>query len=141
MSQIVELSDISVQAKVLALLQRCAGAELIEYMIVTLRQWLENNARTLQKISSNPCPDDLLFSVEENLSRMSICISQQLHAVRTWMYLPNREELSLRVVFALPNASRTGLVAKIWRSTSLDSSKEVFVFVFAFESGGLMDAR
>ena len=63
----MELSDISVQAKVLAFLQRCAGAELVEDVIVTFRQWLENNAGTLQEISSNPCSDDLLFSVEENL--------------------------------------------------------------------------
>ena len=32
-------------------------------------------------------------------------------------------------------------MAKIWRSTSLDSSKESFVLVFEFESGGLIDAR
>jgi len=38
------------------------------------------------------------------------------------MYLPKREELSLRVVFAFPNASRMGLVARICCSTSLDSS-------------------
>jgi len=35
------------------------------------------------------------------------------------MYLPNRDELSLRVVLALPNASMIGLVAKICSSTSL----------------------
>lgn len=57
------------------------------------------------------------------------------------MYLPKRDELSLRVVFALPNASRTGLVANICRSTSLDSSSEAFVLDFTLAAGGLTEAR
>lgn len=35
------------------------------------------------------------------------------------MYLPNRDELSFRVVFAFPNASMIGLLARICLSTSL----------------------
>lgn len=35
------------------------------------------------------------------------------------MYLPKRELLSFRVVFALPNASMIGLLARICRSVSL----------------------
>jgi hypothetical protein len=57
------------------------------------------------------------------------------------MYLPKREELSFRVVFALPNASRMGLVARICFSISLDSSNENLDFDFEFESGGLTEAR
>jgi len=57
------------------------------------------------------------------------------------MYFPKREELSFRVVLAFPKASRAGFVASICRSTSLDSSRDSLVFVFAFESGGLMEAR
>lgn len=57
------------------------------------------------------------------------------------MYFPNRDELSFLVVFALPNASKTGLVARIWRSTSLDSSKEIFVLPLLLELGGLTEAR
>lgn len=34
------------------------------------------------------------------------------------MNLPNRDELLLRWVCALPNASRIGLACKIWRSRS-----------------------
>jgi hypothetical protein len=34
------------------------------------------------------------------------------------MYFPKRDELSLRVVLALPNASMIGLVARICSSTS-----------------------
>lgn len=71
-------------------------------------------------------------------------MSAQVRAMRgtrqTWMYFPKREELSLRVVLALPNASSTGLVARICRSTSLDSSRDAFVLVLVFESGGLTDA-
>lgn len=59
----------------------------------------------------------------------------------TCIYLPKREELSFRVVFALPNASRMGLVARICFSISLDSSKENFDFDFEFESGGFTEAR
>jgi len=57
------------------------------------------------------------------------------------MYFPKRDELSLRVVFAFPNASSIGLVARICLSISLESSKENFVFDFALESGGFTDAR
>lgn len=35
------------------------------------------------------------------------------------MYFPNRDELSFRVVFALPKASMIGLLAKICLSVSL----------------------
>jgi hypothetical protein len=35
------------------------------------------------------------------------------------MYFPNRDELSFRVVFALPNASMIGFVARICSSVSL----------------------
>lgn len=60
----------------------------------------------------------------------------------TWIYLPKRDELSFLVVFALPKASRMGLVARIWRSISLESSKENFVLVLLdWESGGLTEAR
>lgn len=55
--------------------------------------------------------------------------------------MPNRDELSLRVVLALPNASRMGLVARICRSTSLDSSKDAFVRPFPDIVGGLTEAR
>jgi len=57
------------------------------------------------------------------------------------MYLPKREELSFRVVFALPKASRIGLVASICLSISLESSKENFDLDFEFELGGLTEAR
>lgn len=55
--------------------------------------------------------------------------------------MPKREELSLRVVLAFPNASRTGLVAKICRSTSLASSRDTLVLDLVLESGGLTEAR
>jgi hypothetical protein len=55
------------------------------------------------------------------------------------MYLPNRDELSLRVVFALPKDSRMGFVARIWRSTSLASSRDL-AFVELVGSG-LTEAR
>ena len=56
------------------------------------------------------------------------------------MYFPNRDELSLRVVLALPKASRTGLVARICLSTSLASSKETLVFPFPSADGGFTEA-
>jgi hypothetical protein len=58
----------------------------------------------------------------------------------TWIYFPNRDELSLRVVFALPKASRAGLVARICLSTSLASSKETLVFPFPPAEGGFTEA-
>ena len=57
------------------------------------------------------------------------------------MYFPNLEELSLRVVFALPNASKMGLVARICCSTSLDSSREALVRDFPAALGGFTEAR
>lgn len=60
--------------------------------------------------------------------------------LRTWIYLPNLDELSLRVVFALPNASRMGFVAKICLSISLDSSRETLVLDLV-SPGGLTEAR
>ena len=51
------------------------------------------------------------------------------------MYLPNRDELSFRVVLAFPKASNMGFVAKICRSTSLDSSSDAFVLAFPMEGG------
>lgn len=57
------------------------------------------------------------------------------------MYLPNRDELSFLVVFAFPKASRTGFVAKICLSTSLDSSSETFVLALPLVSGGLTEAK
>lgn len=60
---------------------------------------------------------------------------------QTWMYLPKRDELSFLVVLALPKASRIGFVARIWRSISLESSRESFVLDFVVESGGFTDAR
>jgi hypothetical protein len=57
------------------------------------------------------------------------------------MYFPNRDELSLRVVFALPKASRMGFVARIWRSISLESSRENLAFVLAPDPGGFTEAR
>lgn len=59
----------------------------------------------------------------------------------TCIYLPNRDELSFRVVLALPNASRIGFVARICRSISLESSRENLGFVFVSASGGFTDAR
>jgi len=56
------------------------------------------------------------------------------------MYFPKRDELSFLVVLALPNASRTGLVARICLSTSLASSKETLVFPFPPAEGGLTEA-
>src|SRR5579872_6952103 len=56
------------------------------------------------------------------------------------MYFPNRDELSFRVVLALPKASKAGLVARICLSTSLASSKETFVFPLPSAEGGLTDA-
>ena len=58
----------------------------------------------------------------------------------TWIYFPNRDELSLRVVLALPKASRAGLVARICLSTSLASSKETLVFPFPPAEGGFTEA-
>lgn len=58
----------------------------------------------------------------------------------TWIYFPNRDELSLRVVLALPNASKAGLVAKICLSTSLASSRETLVFPFPSAEGGFTEA-
>ena len=60
---------------------------------------------------------------------------------RTWMYFPKRDELSLRVVFALPKDSRIGLVARICRSISLESSKETLSDRLFGLSGGLTEAR
>jgi hypothetical protein len=57
------------------------------------------------------------------------------------MYFPKRDELSLRVVFALPKASRMGFVARIWRSISLESSSENLVFILVTDSGELTAAR
>lgn len=57
------------------------------------------------------------------------------------MYFPNRDELSFLVVFALPKASKTGFVANICRSTSLDSSREDFVLPLLLELGGLTEAK
>jgi hypothetical protein len=54
------------------------------------------------------------------------------------MYLPKREELSLRVVLALPKDSRIGFVARICRSTSLASSA---LLTLVLEGSELTDAR
>lgn len=48
---------------------------------------------------------------------MSVCLLNMIS-----MYLPKREELSLRVVLALPKASMMGLVARICSSVSLIES-------------------
>src|ERR1700722_414680 len=64
---------------------------------------------------------------------------EKLH-MPTWIYLPKRDELSFRVVFAFPKASSMGLVARICRSISLDSSSENLVFLLV-ASGGLTEAR
>jgi len=45
------------------------------------------------------------------------------------------------VVFALPKASRMGLVASICFSISLESSKENFDLDFELGLGGLTEAR
>jgi hypothetical protein len=47
------------------------------------------------------------------------------------MYFPKREELSFRVVLALPKDSRMGLVAKICLSTSLASSSDFALVRFS----------
>lgn len=65
----------------------------------------------------------------------------QFQIMLTWIYFPKRDELSFRVVFALPKDSSMGLVARICRSISLESSKDNLVFDLAFDSGGFTDAR
>jgi len=58
------------------------------------------------------------------------------------MYFPNLEELSFRVVLALPKDSRMGFVANICFSISLASSGLSLSLDFAFVfSVGLTDAR
>lgn len=83
-------------------------------MIVTLRVRLVNEAGSLQEIGTDSGTNDLIFIVKENL-----LVSLSYDKTQTSMYLPKRELLSLRVVFALPNASMIGLLARIWRSISL----------------------
>lgn len=110
-------------------------------MVVPFRQGLEDDTRTLEEIGADACADNFLFAVKENLGETGKMKTGLDNKKRTWMYFPNRDELSLRVVLAFPNASRIGLVARICRSISLESSRENLVLGFVVASGGLTDAR
>lgn len=102
-----------------------AGEELVKDVIVALCLGLVDETRSLEEVSPDSRADDGLTAVKEDLKwprRSSVasvggrdCFQDLEH---TWMYLPNRDELSLRVVLALPNASMIGLVARICSSTS-----------------------
>jgi hypothetical protein len=110
-------------------------------VIVAFRKRLENDSGPFQKICTDPSTDNLLFPVKKNLSKHQHTENRGRLALQTWIYFPNREELSFRVVLAFPNASRMGFVASIWRSISLESSRENLVFDFEFTSGGFTEAR
>lgn len=57
------------------------------------------------------------------------------------MYLPKRDELSFLVVFAFPNASMMGFVARIWRSVSDMPSLSFDAFLFPGRSGSSTVAK
>jgi len=42
---------------------------------------------------------------------MAAALMRWRSSKKSWMYLPKRDELLLRMVFALPNASKIGFVA------------------------------
>ena len=44
-----------------------ASHKLIEDVVVSFGEWLEDYTRTLEQVRSYTCTNDLLFAVEENL--------------------------------------------------------------------------
>lgn len=109
-------------------------------MIVPFRQRLEDHTRALQEVCPYPRTTDFLPPVKKDLRNVDERTSGRQCVQPTWIYFPNRDELSLRVVLALPKASRAGFVARICLSTSLASSKETLVLPFPPAEGGFTEA-
>src|SRR5271154_2887964 len=87
---------------------------LVEDMIVTFGFRLKHQSRSFQEVRPYPCTDNFCLIIKQNLLRLA------RHAeLPTSIYFPNREELSFLVVFAFPNASMMGFVAKICSSVWL----------------------
>ena len=60
----MELCYIGVQTEIFAFLQGGTGAELVEDMVIPLRDRLEDDTRPFKQVCPDTCADDFLFAVE-----------------------------------------------------------------------------
>lgn len=60
----MELRDVLVETQILPLLQRRTSTQLVEYMVVSLREGLEYNTRAFEQVCPNTGADDFLFAIE-----------------------------------------------------------------------------
>lgn len=109
-------------------------------MVVPFGKWLEEYESVPASMSKCEHQQSLVFRRTKSGKAIQEVMEESMYQ-HTCIYLPNREELSFRVVFAFPKASRIGLVARICCSISLESCKENFSLVLVVESGGFTEAR
>lgn len=118
--EVVELGAVF-ESERLAFGGSCSGDELVEDVVVSFGLWLVDESGAFEEVGTDASSNDRLGVVEEDLedegqtgSRMDVKT-----LALTSMYFPKRDELSLRVVLALPKASMIGFVARICSSVSL----------------------
>lgn len=63
----MEFCDIGVQTKIFLFFRGCAGAKLIEDVIISFREGLEDNTRTLKEVGADTCTNNFLLAIEEDL--------------------------------------------------------------------------